>query len=376
MIPLLQANFRPRIRLNYPTHVTKILAGSGTLSVTPGQELTPDTILGKYYLPAGFSSINLSRKLNIPPKSISKYLQKPLGSKIYQGELLALKKGLFSKTLLTSPNDGILDNINDQTGEVRIKYFTKEKDLTSGVYGIVDYIDKTIGSITIKTFVNEINCVLGAGKQRTGLLKIIKNPSNLTKVSQISPDMAQSIVVTGALIDYEALMKVYTLGIYGIISGGVNFSSYKPLINKFSASINLITDVGVTIVVSEGFGAVPIGEDIYNLLLSYEGQFIYVSGTPPRVLLPCASEGSIIQLRKIVLPAPVSPAETANIDIKNIEVGAKVRIIWPPFFGSTGQVIAIDQSVTKLESGIDTYLLTIETHSRKIKVPYPNIELI
>jgi transcription antitermination factor NusG len=65
-----------------------------------------------------------------------------------------------------------------------------------------------------------------------------------------------------------------------------------------------------------------------------------------------------------------------EIMLKNIKISDRVRITWPPFMGTIGKVIALDNQATKLESGIITYLLTIETSSKKIKVPYTNIELI
>lgn len=372
----LQANRRPRIKYNYATHLVRTLRGAGKFKVILGQEVAPDEVLGAYAAAAGFSSIDLARRLKISSNDGLQYLQKPIGSTIFKGELLALKKSVFGNNVVVSPTDGLIENYDTHTGVLRIKFFPKEVTLTSGVYGIIDQIDTRTGEVTIKTLVHEISAVLGAGKQRMGLIKVIKSASNLAKADQVTPDMSQHIVVTGALLDYNAIVKAVQFGVYGLISGGVNYRGFKPLTNNFEATNNIITDVGITVVATEGFGAIPMAGDVYNLLLKYHDQFVYIVGNPPRILLPCATKENISALRTVVLPLNQSAQTPNDLDIVDLQIGATVRIIWPPYMGSIGKIIAIDQTASKLQSGVMTYLLTIEMNSRKIKVPYPNVEVV
>lgn len=372
----LLANYRPQIKLNYPRLVIRAMHGPGTFSVAVGDVISPETVLGKYQTSSGFSSINLASRLHVAPAEGEKYLQKPLNSRIYRGELLAIKKSLLGDNVITAATDGIIDSYNAQTGELRLRFFPRDVSLPGGVFGVVEEVDQKNAHVAIKTFVNEISGVVGSGHQRLGLIKAVKNPSNLAKPTDLTSDMVDNIAVLGALVDRDVLIQAVTLGLHGVISGGINFRSFKPLVNKFDANVNMITDVGTTVCITEGFGPNSISEEIFALLIKHQDQIAYISGEPARIMLPCATAESISSLQKIVLPPHRETPEAGEVDVKNIDLGQKARIIWPPFMGTVGKIIAIDAAPTTLASGVATYLVTIETSSRKIKVPYPNLELI
>jgi len=57
-------------------------------------------------------------------------------------------------------------------------------------------------------------------------------------------------------------------------------------------------------------------------------------------------------------------------------VGMRVRVVGNSYLGEQGKVLAIDQAETLLPSGIKAFLLTLETATRKIKVPVANCEVI
>ncbi len=132
----------------------------------------------------------------------------------------------------------------------------------------------------------------------------------------------------------------------------------------------------MSVVVSVGFGSMPIGPDIYSTIKNHHGKFGFINGNSNRLLLPSTDLDSIITLRKIKLLVNKEPEGFSKVIVKDIVVGDQVRIVWPPFAGSQGTVVGIDKSSTLLPSGVSTYLVTIETSSRKLKVPYLNVEIV
>ena len=44
--------------------------------------------------------------------------------------------------------------------------------------------------------------------------------------------------------------------------------------------------------------------------------------------------------------------------------------------GEQGKIISIDKIATTLPSGVVTYMITISTNTRKIRIPYNNVEII
>lgn len=371
-----RANRRTRILFNRVIHIRRNLVGKGKILVSKNEEIEPHDILGKATLTAGFLVINLAKKLGVSSQECLKYLQRPVGKTIFKGELLAFKKGILNKKFITAPTDGLIENLDPQTGELRIEFLPKEIPLTSGVVGIVDDIDQKNGQVLVKTLATEVYGVFGSGKERSGVLNVLGARMDLLHASKIVDSLKQHIVVAGALIYGEALRKAAGLGVYGIISGGLNVSDYKSIINTLDPRSRIGSDVGLSIFATEGFGPLPIGEDIYNLLKSFHSKFVMIHGNTTKLLLPSADPDSILALRKTSLPILKSPQIAPELTLSEVNIGMKARIIWPPFMGSVGKVVGIDKSVTTLESGVSTHLLTIETPSRKIKVPYTNIELI
>ncbi|MBI2011778.1 hypothetical protein HYS91_03345 [Candidatus Daviesbacteria bacterium] len=373
---MLQANFRIRIRANKPTLINRALPGKGELMVTKGEEVKPQDTLGKYEVSGGFSLIHLAKEIGATASLANKFLQRKIGERIFKGELLAFKKGFFRKKILTSPTDGVLENYNPKTGDLLIRLLPKQQFLTSGVYGIVEDVDSSTNKAVIKSLVTEVFGVIGSGKERSGLLHVLQGRGNLFTKQQVSTLLRGSIIVGGALLYSDTLKKCIQHGVGGIIIGGVNSKDLLSLGRSLYWNERIGTDLGISVIATEGFGAIPIGDDIYNLLQTYNQKYVFINGNIAAMQLPSLDSDSIMYLRKVSLPKTNIPSHQPDLERKDMEIGDRVRIIWPPFMGALGEIIGIDKSLTKLESGISTFLVTIELASRKIKVPFPNLELI
>ena len=128
--------------------------------------------------------------------------------------------------------------------------------------------------------------------------------------------------------------------------------------------------------VTEGFGAAPIGEDIFSLLQNYNESFVMLDGNRSRLILPINEQNSMIYIRKTGLPTKLQADPSPEVGLWPIREGVRVRIVSTPFLGLQGKVEAIDQTLTKLPSGLETYLVTVGSGSRKIRVPYSNLEVM
>lgn len=372
----LMANFRPRIVLNQATYIRRSLAGIGEINVSPGAEVAPQDIIGRSSQSSGYSSVKLSRLLGVGSADAVKYLRKPLGATIFKGELLAYKKGLiFNKTIL-SPTDGVLEKYDTSSGELRLRFLVKQAPLTAGVFGIVENVDKAKGEVLVKSMATLIYGVVGFGFERGGILQILGDSTSPIRSGQITPSLSQHILVAGALMFRDALKKAAGLGILGVISGGINSADYRAMAGSLDLSERLENDVGVTILVTEGFGPLPLGEDILKLLRSYEGKFMFVNGNDHQITLPNYSSEGLMNLRKISLPIPRAGGNLPDSLLGELEAGRLIRFISAPLMGMQGKIIGIDSTPTLLESGISTYMVTVETVHNKIRVPFPNIELI
>lgn len=372
----LQANFRQRVKVNSVIHIKRSLSGQGEIKAKVGMDVTPADILGSSQLSAGYFTVNVVKDLNTSLETAKKCLVRHDGERIFRGELLAKRRSLLGEKVVVSPADGIIQTYDEKKGELLLKYLPKNIPLTSGVFGIIDYVDPSSSYVLIRTTVTEVFGIFGCGYQRIGIINVLSNAGALTSKQQITENMSKQILVVGAFIYGETLRWAAQLGVAGIISGGLNARDFRAMSGSLDPAKRVGTDFGMSVVVTEGFGSMAIGEDIYTVLKNHHGKFGFIGGNSNRLLLPSSDPDSIIALRKIILPVNKEPEAFAKVSIKDVGVGDRVRIIWPPFAGWQGKVVGIDASSTRLPSGVSTYLVTIDTANRRIKVPFPNIEIV
>lgn len=369
---------RLRVEEDVVTRVHRTLKAKGQLNVSVGQEVAPDDIIGSCQVSPGFRTLNLSQILSVSPGEVKKYLKSSLGQKIYKGELLAYKDQTFlgGKKIVVSPSDGILEFFNGQTGELRLNFLPKKVDLPAAVYGVVEEVDLPRSDVLIRTKVSRIYGMFGTGRSRDGTLAFIGRRDELVGESQISSQNSDQILAGGSLIYKEAISKAISSGVSGIITGGINAGDYKGMAGgRLTFPKKLETDIGISVVVCEGFGSAPLGGDIYAVLQKYSGKFVLLDGNHAIINLPAFESSSMRRVRNTILPAEVS-VSTREPSLSDIEIGSMIRVIGNSYAGEQGKVVAIDKTETQLPSGVYAFLLTVETKRRKIKIPGNNVELI
>lgn len=376
------APMRPRVEKDVIVRIRRSLKGKGTINVSKGQEVTPADIIGSCHISSGFRTLNLAALLSVTPKEVPKYLMRSLGQKIYKGELLAKKGGtLFAREkIVTSPTDGILDFLNSETGDLRLTFLSKKLELPAGVYGIVESVDPARGRVIIRTQASIVYGMFGTGRVRDGIMRIISKRDELIIRSLISDKLTEQIIVGGSLVFKDAISAAISAGASGIITGGINAKDYKAMAGgRLVFPKKLENDIGISLIICEGFGSVPMGLDIADVLERYDGKFVAIDGNSGVINLPSFASSSLIRVRKSAL-APMQDDrlyyEKGANRLLDLSEGCKVRVIGASFIGEQGTLKAIDQTETLLSSGIKTFMVTIETRARKIKVPVANCEVI
>jgi hypothetical protein len=368
------AHYRPRVIPETVTRIVRTLPGEGKLQVTPGEKVTSSDVLAHVQVSLGFHSFNLAKELGVFKGSAPNFLQKKPGEHIFHGELLARRNTLLGKKDVLSPTDAVIGDYSKETGMLKLLYAPKDVAVTSGVYGVIEQVNAEKKEVTIKTMARIVWGAIGVGHDRGGTLTFIGEPGSLFDGQKISSDLSQKILVTGALAVGEAYHKAELLRVAGIITGGINVRDFKAMAGDYDITREAVLEPEISVLATEGFGTLPIGEDIYLALKEHEGRFIFLNGKHRRILLPSNDPDSIMAVNRAELPPKYEP-ENIN-GTTDLVVGLRVRIIWPPFAGYVGKITAIDATPTVLESGIATNLVVVETKSRKVKVPYNNLEII
>src|SRR3989338_8707249 len=370
-----------RVEKDVIVRIHRNLRGKGSLNVAKNQQVSPSDILGTAQLSSGFRILNLAKLLQVAPPNVEKFLKRGLGQRIYKGELLAGKSGMLfgSQYIVTSPSDGVLDFLNPATGELKLTFLPRKIDLPAGVYGIVEEADYEKGLVVIRTQSTLIHGLFGSGKLRDGNLQIVSKRDEFISNLSILSKLTDQIIVLGSIISKEAIGEAITAETNGIICGGIAAGDSKAMAGgRLSFPHKLENDIGISVVVCEGFGAAAIGEDIYQVLVQHNGRFASINGNRATIYLPSFESSSIIRVKNTNLPslADTSTAEEESIRRVELKPGLKVRVVGNSFLGEQGKVLVIDKTETILPSGIKDVMVTIATSRRKIQIPVNNLEVI
>jgi hypothetical protein len=250
--------------------------------------------------------IKVAHTLGVRAGSVQKYLLRNVGDRIYQGETVARRRGLLGlgKTEIRSPADGVITSI-DANGDLIVKFLPISVRLTAGAGGKVKKIAED--AITISTVATEVVGPIGSGKERDGTIKVVAGPSEFLLPQHIDADSSGKIVVGGAVLERATIEKALTVGVHGIICGGINHRDYL--------SLGVSSDVGLTVLITEGFGTFRLGDDIYGALKALEGRFAFISGTGASLVIPELN------------PKVEKATEPPRLGWRELKVGDKVRIL-------------------------------------------------
>jgi hypothetical protein len=351
--------------IRYTTHnVTRSLPGNAQVLVKVGDEVRPEKIVGIGKKSAGFRTVDATSVLGVQAKDLKNHLNKTVGSYINKGEVIAQRSSLMGiqKKELKSPVDGILRHINDQTGVLTLEYRPEEMRVVSGVKGTVTEIDPQKNEITISTNVLEVHGSLGIGKRREGSIHVVGQPDLPLSEKQIDPTWENKIVVGGSLLTKQVLYHCVALKVQGIVVGGIHWEDFATLIGTRGR----FEDIGISVIVTEGFGNLPIPIKLFEQLQSFEGKFSFVWGGTARLLIPHQEVSGAKPQEHIDSPTRYT----------RLTEGMRVRLLTLERGGDFGTIRQLVED-TYLPSGIRTSTAQVELYNGEtIRVPTTELEVV
>ena len=228
--------------------------------------------------------------------------------------------------------------------------------------------------------------VLGIGGETVGPLRIaVSTPSARLEAKDIRADMKGAVVVGGARITAEAVRAARDAGVAAIVSGGIDDADLRDVLGyDLGVAITGTEKIGITIVMTEGFGDIAMAARTFTILKSYEGREASVNGATQ--IRAGVMRPEIVIARRA---GDAVPAQGARPEEGALEIGTQVRLIRDPYFGILGTVVALPTEPAVLGSGSKARVLEVELEvshadsragdfsaARRVTVPRANIELI
>ncbi|MCL4393472.1 MAG: hypothetical protein M1482_01415 [Chloroflexi bacterium] len=303
--------------------------------------------------------VPLARYLRVSESSLSKYVLKSPGDTLVAREIIASKSELFGtlRRIYRAPGAGRVSalfgswlalDLMDSPAELKALY-------RGTVVNVVPHLGveiEAVGAI--------VQGVWGGGGEGYGVLKsIVDSPGAVLTGDKIDVVSRGAILIAGAGVTEEAVRRAAQERVAGLIVGGL-----APDLRS------LVAELAVPTLVTDALGECPMSKQIFELLVSHNGDETSISTSSlrrsalrPEVFIPVMVTGG---------SANASAPPTLAAD-----VGARVRIVAGPGAGNIGKIADVPAQPRLMESGITAWgAEVIMPADSRVFLPWENLELV
>jgi len=348
---------------------------AGEVLVKVGQRVKARDIVAQTFMPGDITPLNMANLLSLPPGDVPECMLKKEGDRIAVGEALARTKGIFGlfKNEYKAKVEGTIESISNVTGQVIVRGAPLPVQVLAYVDGTVAELIPGEGCL-IEAEATFVQGIFGVGGEAFGRIRMAAKRHDQTLTPDlIKPDMAGCVVIGGGRMTAEAIAQAKKAGVAALVSGGLDDQDLKQFLGyDLGVAITGSERVGLTLIVTEGFGDIAMAERTFALLAAREGDEASVNGATqiragvmrPEIIVPLTSAGS-------------AGADDRRPSAGYLEIGMPVRIIRDPYFGLIGAVSGLPPEPHVLGSGSKARVLTVRFDSgEQVVIPRANVELI
>jgi len=355
----------------------RILPLKGDVIVKKGDRVKPDDVIARTHLPGPVEPMNVANILGVPPEDIHECMVKQKGDNIEEGEIIAKTKGFLGLKIFSSECKskikGTVESISNITGQVLLRGEPIPVEVKAYIDGEVVEVIENEG-VAVSTWCSFVQGIFGIGGETHGEIKIVVDSN--TKVltdKEIDESCSGKVIVGGSMVTADAMKKAIKVKAAGIIVGGFDDKDLRDFLGyDIGVAITGSEELGITLVVTEGFGQIDMAQKTYDLLKRHEGQLACINGAT--------------QIRAgVIRPEAIIPFEgdlnakdeTADFREKGLDIGSPIRVIRHPYFGYLGNVTNLPPQLVELESGSKARILEVEfSDGEKAVVPRANVEML
>jgi hypothetical protein len=337
----------------------RLLPVRGQVLVQPGEFVGPTDVVARCELPGTIRVIDVGRALGARPDMAARYTLKAEGDMVQAGQVLATPGGMFARLrrACRAPVDGRIIAIHNDM--ILIEEMATAFELVAHLKGQVTNIMPDLG-VVISTVGSLIQGMWGSGGEAEGIIKVlVDNPHKPLRAHAIDVSCHGSLVVGGRILDEKALEQAADAKVRGVIAGSVN-SDLCPMLQSLPYPI----------LITEGFGAVPMSQPVFSLLHSNIGREAILSADTktrwdvrrPELVIPLRAEEDM-------------PKETTAP--LALQIGMQVRMLRAPYHGAVGTVADLPPLPQTVESGNRLPVAEVDLgDGEPVRVPLANLELI
>ncbi|MFH2110135.1 MAG: hypothetical protein ABIJ47_02620 [Candidatus Bathyarchaeota archaeon] len=338
-----------------------------------GDRVEYDEVIARTEISGDPEIIKAGMILGVEAEDVPRFMLKQLGEKVEKDELIAYYTALFGliKKRVKTPVTGTIESISEITGQVIIRGSPIPVEVDAYIPGAVVEVMPREGAV-IEANAAFIQGIFGIGGETHGdIHMMVESSDQVLDADMIKPEHKGLILIGGSRVTLDALRKAVEVGASGIVSGGIRHEDLIAFTGEeIGVAITGQEEVGITLIITEGFGNMVMSQRTFDLLKDFEGYRACVNGATQiraGVLRP-----------EIIIPHELKGREGGEESLSSGMVpGTPIRIIRQPYFGAIGKVHSLPVELQQLESESMVRVVNIELEDgRVVTVPRANVEII
>ena len=369
----------PGLQVCARTRVRKLreLPLSGQVMVELGQEVDAHQVVACALVPGELHVLRIPERLGLDPDEVLEDLRIQEGQQVENGAVLCEHQSFFGllKSRFVSPVSGQVEFINVRSGHVGLREVARPLSLLAHVSGRVVSIEAG-KSVTIETECALVQGIFGIGGEQRGTLRLLAVPAG-REVQEIDlPEQIKgSILVGGTRPSLQALQAAARQGAAGWVVGSIDDRALAGYLGyDLGIALTGDEDLSMTVIITEGFGRMPIAGRILEVLARFDGSPASINGATQVRAGALRPEIIVSGLETKLEEGPSSAILSRE---QELEVGSFVRIIRVPYFGQRAKVLSLPVELQTLETGARARVLEAELEGgRRVFVPRTNVELV
>src|SRR3990170_5741739 len=347
----------PVIHVNGLTSIVRerLLPVPGTVLARLNQKVSALDVVAQTSWAREHLLLDVTRILRVTSNVADRLITCNVGDRIAVGAVITTGKGLFSRRV-RAPRDGRVVAVGG--GKVLMEVGVTKVELRAGIPGTVVQVLPNHG-VVIQTAGALIQGVWGNGRIASGtLVNLAEKPDGILTVGRLDVSLRGSIILAGIVNDVETLQAAAGLPVRGLI-----LSSILPSL------IQKATEMRYPILVTDGFGSLPMNSAAYKLLSTNAKRDVTVnaeihdrySGARPEV----------------IIPLPISEIPLIPREVETFAPGLQVRMRLSPALGMIGSIVALKSGLTRLPSGLQASAAEVKLENGEmVIVPLVNLEFM
>jgi hypothetical protein len=344
----------------------------GEVLVQVGDAVEADTVVARTELPGNVQTVNVASRLSIDPDKAPQSLVVAVGAPVRKGEVLARAKSLFGlvKNEAVAPADGTVESVSPVTGQLILREPPIPVEVNAYVRGRVAEVLPGEG-VVVESRGAFLQGIFGVGGETWGEIAIaVSSPDDALETRALEAKHRGKVVIGGAYVSHETLMRAKELGVAAVVVGGFDDRDLRQLLGRdLGVAITGQEDLGFTLVITEGFGRIPMAERSWKLLTELKGRQASVSGA--------TQIRAGVMRPEIVIPRDEAGHSADRDTGTGLDLGSLLRVIRQPYFGRIGRVVELPSELQALDSEAHVRVLVVEfVDGERAVVPRANVELI